>query len=304
MTYCNRAARLLASRIHPAAWQFFRRAAALVFFRAAALVSFALCACPVIAQTNPTPNFWDPQHRVERPDVANLRVLRFTVEDDYPPFGFALPDGTLAGFNVELGRAICDELQVACTVQPRRWDTILQAIEESRSDAAIASIAITPQTRLRVDFTAPYYRTPARFVASVKTELVDAIPETLAGKTVGVEARTAHEAFLRDLFPQTTVRVYDSATTLRSALRRGDIDIIFGDGVSLALWLNGTDAAGCCAFRGGPYIQSSYFGEGVGIAMRKNNAALRRMLDFALKRLSERGVYADLYLKYFPVGFF
>jgi polar amino acid transport system substrate-binding protein len=257
-----------------------------------------------LAQTNSAPSFWDPQHRLARPDASALRVVRFTMEDDYPPFGFALPDGALAGFNVELARAICDELRVACTVQPRRWDTILPAIEDGRSDAAIASIAITQQNRQRVDFTAPYYKTPARFVTVLRTALADATPETLAGKTVGVEARSAHEAYLRAFFPQTAIRTYESVTTLHSALKRNDVDIIFGDGVALALWLNGTDSAGCCAFRGGPYTQSSYFGEGVGIAVRKGNLVLRRNLDFALARLAERGVYADLYLKYFPIGFF
>ena len=74
--------------------------------------------------------------------------------------------------------------------------------------------------------------------------------------------------------------------------------------MTLAIWLNGTDANGCCAFRGGPWLHSGYFGEGVGVAVRKGNAPLRRALDFALKRLFERGVYADLYLKYFPIGFF
>ena len=163
---------------------------------------------------------------------------------------------------------------------------------------------MTRQNRQRVDFTAPYYKTPARFVAAAKSDLPDPLPETLAGKTVGVEARTAHEAYLRAFFPQTTLRIYDNAAALRSAVKRNEVELIFGDGVSLALWLNGTDAAGCCAFRGGPFVQASYFGDGVGIAVKKGNAGLRRALDFALKRLAERGVYADLYLKYFPVGFF
>ena len=250
------------------------------------------------------PGFWDPQHRVERPDTTALRVLRFTVEDDYPPFGFALPEGALAGFNVDLARGVCEELRVACTVQPRRWDTILPAIEEGRADAAIASIAITRENRQRVDFSAPYYKTPARFVTAAKSNIVETTPEALARKIIGVEARTAHEAWLRDFFPGVDLRAYETAVALRAALRRGEVEAIFGDGVSLAIWLNGTDANGCCAFRGGPFLHSAYFGEGVGIAVRKNNSPLRRALDYALKRLFERGVYADLYLKYFPVGFF
>ena len=268
--------------------------------------TLALCAASlaVAAEGAPIPNFWDPQHRVDRPETSSIRVIRFVTEDDYPPFGFALPDGSLSGFNVDLARALCEELRVQCTVQARRWDTMIDAIEQSRADAAIASIAMTPANRARVEFTAPYYKTPARFVARAAVVLPDASPEALAGKTVGVVARSAHEAYLRAFFPRVTVRVYDNALALRSALKRNEVEIAFGDGVAFALWLNGTDAGGCCAFRGGPYTESRFFGEGVGIALRRDNQAMKRALDYALKRVAERGVYADLYLKYFPVGFY
>ena len=266
--------------------------------------AMALCAASFAMAQNAIPNFHDPQHRLDRPDTASIRVIRFLTEDDYPPFGFVMPDGSLSGFNVDLARALCEELHVQCTIQPRRWDTILNAIEQGRADAAVASIAMSKANRARVDFTAPYYKTPARFVSRASIVLGDTHPQTLAGKTVGVVARSAHEAYLRAFFPHLTIRAYDNALALRSALKRNEIEIAFGDGVSFALWLNGADAGGCCAFRGGPYTESRFFGEGVGIALRKDDGALKRALDYALKRVTERGVYADLYLKYFPVGFY
>lgn len=250
------------------------------------------------------PSLWDPNHRLERPDLSALRLIRFITEDDYPPFEFALPDGTLAGFNVELARALCEELRVQCTVQPRRWDTILDAIEQGRGDAAISSLAITTANRARVSFTAPYYKTPARFIARQDFELNDVTPAALAGKQVGVVARTAHEAYLRQFFPQVTLRPYQTLASLRSALKREEVDLVFGDGVSFAIWLNSTDASACCAFRGGAFTEARFFGEGVGIAVRKDNHGLRRALDYALKRVAERGIYAELYLKYFPISFY
>lgn len=250
------------------------------------------------------PGFWDPRRRMEKPDLGALRLARFVTEDDYPPFDFVAPDGTLMGFNVELARAICDELRLQCTVQPRRWDTILDTLEKGGADAAIASLAINARNRARADFSAPYYKTPGRFVARTTVALDQVIPETLGDRIVGVEAGTAHEAFLRDMFPRVRRRAFESATALRAALRRGEVDMIFGDGVALALWLNGVDSAGCCAFRGGPFLQRAYFGDGVGIAVARGNVTLRRALDYALQRLAERGVYAELYLKYFPIGFF
>jgi polar amino acid transport system substrate-binding protein len=189
-------------------------------------------------------------------------------------------------------------------VQARRWDTLVDALNEGRGDAAIASLALTEAARRTADFTAPYYKTPARFVARKGSPLSDVSPEALAGKSVGVEKGTAHEAYLRAFFAGADVRPYDNPTSLRSALRSGAIDALFGDGVTLALWLNGTDAEDCCVFKGGPFTESRFFGDGVGIAVKKNNLVLRRALDDALAQLAARGVYADLYLKYFPIGFY
>ena len=93
-------------------------------------------------------------------------------------------------------------------------------------------------------------------------------------------------------------------TALQAALKGGEIAYLFADGVTLAIWLNGTDSADCCVFSGGPYLEEAYFGEGIGIAVRKGNDDLRRLLDHALQRLWQRGIYTDLYLRFFPIGFF
>ena len=59
------------------------------------------------------PGFWDPRRRPERPDLSRLTVIRFLTETDYPPFNFTGPDGNPAGFNVDLARALCDEIKVS-----------------------------------------------------------------------------------------------------------------------------------------------------------------------------------------------
>ena len=70
----------------------------------------------------------------------------------------------------------------------------------------------------------------------------------------------------------------------------------------LAFWINGTDSGECCAFSGGPFVESRYFGEGIGIAVRKGNDLLRQSLNWALFRLWEKGRYTDLWLRYFSVS--
>jgi len=248
------------------------------------------------------PSFWDPRRRPVRPDLSRITLIRFLTETDYPPFDFAGPDGAPAGFNVDLARQICEELKVPCTVQMRRFDTLIKALDSKNGDAVIASIAETPEMRQKVDFSNPYYRTPARFVSRRDVEIDDVRPQALEGRKIGVVAGTAHEAFLKALFTEAALHPFPNADAARFALKKGEVDLVFGDGISLAFWLNGTDSANCCVFRGGPFLESRYFGEGVGIAVRRGNDLLRQAFNWALFQLWEKGRFTDLWLKYFPIS--
>jgi polar amino acid transport system substrate-binding protein len=248
------------------------------------------------------PGFWDPRRRPERPDLTRLQTIRFLTEIDYPPFNYAGPDGNPAGLNIDLARLICDEIKIACTIQMRRFDTLLDALNDNRGDAVIASIATTPEARRRVDFSDPYYRTPARFAARADSAIENTLPEQLEGKKIAVVAGTAHEAYLKAMFTEAELRPYPNAEAAREALRRREVDLLFGDGIALAFWLNGTDSNGCCAFRGGPYLESRFFGEGIGIAVKRGNTLLRQALNWALFRLWEKGRFTDLWLRYFPIS--
>lgn len=249
------------------------------------------------------PGFWDPKRRPERPDVTRLPTqIRFVTTEDYPPFSFRGEDGRPTGFNVDVARAICTELAIRCTLEIMPFETLVEALESGQADAAIAGIAITPASRERVDFSDRYFRSPARFVARRSDKAVEVTPDALASKSVGVIADTAHEAYLRDFFNEIAIRRFPDAEAARAALQKGDVDLIFGDGVQLALWLNGTASADCCVFVGGPFTESLYFGEGMGIAVKRGNDALRQSLNYALAQLWEEGAYTDLYLRWFPIS--
>jgi polar amino acid transport system substrate-binding protein len=248
------------------------------------------------------PSFWDPRRRPERPDLSRISIIRFLTEIDYPPFNYAGPDGNPAGFNVDLARMLCEEIKVACTVQMRRFDTLIDALNRNEGDAVIASISPSADMRQKVDFSDPYYRLPARFVSRKAVAFDEIKPEALEGKKVAVVAGTAHEAYLKELFTEAELHPYPSQEAARAALKKGEVDLLFGDGVSLAFWLNGTDSANCCVFRGGPYTESRFFGEGIGIAVRRNNDLMRQAFNWALFRLWEKGRFTDLWLRYFPIS--
>ena len=250
------------------------------------------------------PTFVDPRRHLDKPDLGRDRVIRFLTTDDHPPFNFLAADGTLAGFNVDLARAVCNALEVACSLQARSFESLVPALDAEAGDAVIASLSITAAARRAVAFSLPTMRVAARFAARIAAVPSDVLPETVSRSIIGVQAGTAHEAYLRRFFPSAVVRTFTDPDSLHAALKAGRIDLLFADGLATALWLNGSTSAACCRFAGGPFTETRYFGEGTGIAVRRGDEALREALDYALLKLAADGTTADLYLKYFPLGFF
>lgn len=253
-------------------------------------------------QTPAPPSFFDPGRTLEKPDLSSVKRIRFLTEDDYPPFNFLLVSGEVAGFNVDLARAICAELEAVCTIQRRSWELLVPSLDDNSGDAVIASLAINAETRKQTDFSAPYFLTPGRFVMLTDTTLKSATPEAIGDRRISVVAGSRHEAFLKTHYPQATLVPFETQALARNALKNGKVAAHFGDAVSLSFWLNGAEAGACCAFKDGPFTDPRFFGDGVGIAVKKGNTALRRALDYALARLDRRGAFGELYFKYFPVG--
>ena len=257
---------------------------------------------PAAGQGVSIPNFWDPRARQDRPDIAGLRTLRFMTDDDYPPLHFSGPDGNPTGFSVELARAACEVLGITCTIQARRFDTLLEALSSNAGDVVTGAIPVSADIRRRFAATLPYFRNPGRFAVRRDRTLPEPSPRSLGGRTVGAVEGTAHEAYLKAFFPGAALKSFADLASAQGALRRGEVEYVFADAVGLALWIGGTDAAACCAFAGGPYLESRFFGEGIGLIMRKEDELVRRALDHALQRLWDEGKYAELYLRFFPVS--
>ncbi len=264
---------------------------------------------PVLAQQKTqelakVPGVWRGNIHVKKPDLIGLDKLTFYTSTGYPPFNYYDEEGNLTGFNVDLAKAICDVLAVECVVRVEDWDNLIPALNAGKADGIMASMRITTPSVSKSDFTDTYYSTPARFVGRVKTKAINIAPERIKGIRIGVVTKTAHEAYLRDFFNDATIIPFGSSKGARAALMAGNIDLLFGDGVSMVFWLNGSLSNGCCEFRGGNYLESRYFGSGVGIAVKKRNRRMRHILNYGLNQLRSDGRYEELFRRYFPLSFY
>ena len=228
-------------------------------------------------------------------------MIRFVTDSDYPPFNYLDDDGTLTGFNVDMARAVCLELDVSCDVQARDWTELVPALKRGDTDAIIASLAINPNSLKDLDFSDRYYFMSARFAvlkgALSRTEIS---PAGLESKRVAVVKGTAHEAYLSTFFRDCVLIAFDTADQARDAVREGKAELLFDDGVALGFWVNGTNAKACCELRGGAFNEPRFFGDGVGIAVRKGDQELKRVINVAIKRVRESGQFDEIVKRYFP----
>ncbi len=271
---------------------------------ALAVVAFLPAPASAQVRNDIVPDTWQGDALRPKPDMRGLEKLRFITDSDYPPFHYLDEVGALTGFNVDLAKAICETLEVQCEVKDVDWADIFTTLDRGEADAAIASIRISAESLEKADFTSRYYATPARFVALKTNPLKDIRPETLEGMKVGVAKGTGHEAYLKLFFPDVAVATFDSSEDATKALKNGAIDFVFGDGIGLTFWINGVTSEGCCEFRGGPYLDAKFFGEGVGIAVKKGNRHLAEVLNYGLEQVHASGRYEELFLRYFPMSFF
>lgn len=248
-----------------------------------------------------------------KPDISQRTQIRFLTGTDFAPFNSLSPQGRLSGYHIDLIRALCQELAITnrCLIEARPWNELLPALQKNETDALIAGLTPDREKRTTLSFTRAYFSLPARFVTAKTSELADKnfSPD---GKTVGVLAGSAHEALLKTYFPKAKTSPYSNSELLYKDLRDGKIQLLFGDAMSLSLWMNpnatsGKDAApngSCCRFIGGTYPAPEFLGQGMTIALRKQDADLRLAFNNALNALERKGVLDDLYLRYFPVDFY
>ena len=225
-------------------------------------------------------------------------ALGICVEGNYPPFSEVLDDGTIVGFDIDIAEALCARIDETCTMVLTSWERMIPALTGGSCDAIVASMSDTAERRQEIAFTDRYYKAPVRFVGRSGMEGGDA-PEGLAGKVVGVQRGTIHEAFMQGEFPEVTLQPYGTQDEMVLDLTSGRLDAVMADSVALDLGFLKTPGGADYAFFGEPYLDPKYHGEGAGIGVRKEDTELRDKLSAAIDAIRASGEYATIQKKYF-----
>ena len=230
--------------------------------------------------------------------ASHAKSIKIGTEGAYPPFNATNAAGELEGFDIDIANALCEEMQVQCEFVTQDWDGIIPALQAGNYDAIIASMSITDERKEQVDFTEKYYNTPPALVVPKDSELTEATPEALAGKTIGAQGSTTHSNYAEAKFGDSEVRTYPTADEYKLDIQSGRVDAVIDDVVVLSEWLESEDGS-CCKLLGTLTPDPVINGEGAGIAIRKGEDELRQMFNDAIVAIRENGKYEEIQSKYF-----
>ncbi|WP_457664113.1 ABC transporter substrate-binding protein [Sinorhizobium medicae] len=220
-------------------------------------------------------------------------------EGAYPPFNNLESDGTLTGFDIDIAKALCEEMKADCTFVTQEWDGMIPALIAKKFDAIVASMSITEERKQQVDFTNKYYNTPPAIVVPKDSPITEATAAGLSGKVLGAQSSTTHSNYAEAHMKEFELKLYPTADEYKLDLANGRIDAAIDDVVVLSEWLKTEDGA-CCKLLGTLPIDPVINGEGAGIAVRKGDDALREKLNKAIEAIRANGKYKQINEKYFP----
>jgi ABC-type amino acid transport substrate-binding protein len=225
------------------------------------------------------------------------REIRFAVAAQFPPFQSRNPQGQLVGLNIELGNALCQQLNARCTWVDQVLVESFEGLESRRFDA-IMGIAPTPLRRRWVSFTDNLYPFTTRLVARRTSGLLPT-PRLLKGKRVGVLLGSNREAFARSQWARkgVIIKSFWLNDELVRSLVAGDIDATLQGTVEIRDALLDTAAGQDFDFLG-PAVSAELLGDGVAIALRNTDTTLRAELNRAREELVHNGEYQRILAPY------
>lgn len=222
--------------------------------------------------------------------------------EPYPPFAAPDSSGNWSGWEVEIIDAVCAAAELDCVITPVAWDGIIPSLTGQQIDAIMASMSITEERMKTINFTDPYYNTPAVIVAD-KSMDIEPTPESLAGKILGIQASTTHQAYAQAHFGDAELKVYQTQDEANQDLVAGRIDATQADSIAMADFVN-SDTGGCCEIKGAVADDPAILGRGVGAGVRKGDDDLREALNKGIAAILADGTHEKITAKYFTTSIY
>lgn len=251
----------------------------------------ALSVSALVAGCNNADNTSEPA--AEGTDTEQ-KVLRVATEGAYAPFNYTDAEGNLAGFDVDIANALCEEMQLKCEITAQDWEGIIPGLKAKKYDAIIAAMSVTPERAEQVDFTEPYFTNSLVFIANKDSDFDPSVADAINNSEIAAQRSTISSQWLETNYPKATMKMYDTLNNAFLDLESNRVDAMVSDKLPAVEWL--TKNSSTFEIKGSDIEIDDNFA----IAVRKQDA-LKQDIDTALAAIKANGTYDLIKDKHFPM---
>lgn len=161
---------------------------------------------------------------------ASSGVLRVGTEGTYAPFSFQDPaTGQLAGYDVDVAKAVGDKLGKKVEFVQTPWDSIFAALEANRFDVVANEVTISPERQAKYDLSEPYSVGEGVIITRASDDSIKSLGD-LKGKTTGATVTSNWAQVSRDA--GATVAPVEGFTQAITLLNQGRVDAVVNDSIA------------------------------------------------------------------------
>lgn len=219
--------------------------------------------------------------------------------EPYPPFASPDASGNWVGWEIDFINAVCKAAEMDCVITPVAWEGIIPSLTGGQIDAIMASMSITDERLQTIDFSDKYYNTPTVIVAT-KGAGMTPDPAGMAGKIIGVQVSTIHEAYAQKYFTDAAeIKTYQTTDEGFQDLAAGRIDASQADSIAVDAFMATDAGKACCEIIGAVADDPAILGKGVGVGLRKGEEELKAKFNAAIAKVRADGTYDAIWKPYF-----
>lgn len=152
-------------------------------------------------------------------EIKESRVIRIGTFADKSPFGYVDKNGEYAGYDVEFGKRIAQDLGVELEWVPMAAQNRVEYLESGKVDITLANFTVTPDRAEKVDFANPYMKVSFGLVTPKGQEITD--EADLANANIIIVKGTSQDAWVTANHPDWKVTKYEQYVEATNALIDG-----------------------------------------------------------------------------------
>lgn len=224
--------------------------------------------------------------------LVKADTLTICTDVPYPPMEFedSSAEGGYTGFDIELMRAIADDLGLGLAVNTPGWDAITSglAMEAGDCDLSAASITITPEREENIDFSDSYFSAEQSLLVSADNSASSAAD---IGK-IAVQSGTTGEIYAQDSLSNELLS-FEDAGSLYLALDSGEVDGVITDLVGNQGYIDDNEGVA-------KVLETYATDEQYGFAVQEEGSeALLEAVNASLSKLRDDGKYQEIFDDWF-----